>query len=140
MGASCRHSSREKRSANVLGSGVRSCMLLSTHCQSKARRRTGMKCLPASKISESNGVGLHDWHAEILAIRTFNRFLLDECYRILSLGASSEILILDKPGDHASYPSEGLEVPFQIKEDVKLHMYCSEAPCMSQSQAQASRS
>ncbi|KAJ4321078.1 hypothetical protein N0V84_005547 [Fusarium piperis] len=44
---------------------------------------TGMKCLPASKVAESNGVGIHDWHAEILAIRTFNRFLLDECKKLL---------------------------------------------------------
>ncbi|KAL3954924.1 hypothetical protein ACCO45_010487 [Purpureocillium lilacinum] len=46
---------------------------------------TGMKCLPTSKLPEANGNGIHDWHAEILAIRTFNRFLLDEC-RALSEG------------------------------------------------------
>ncbi|KPM45087.1 hypothetical protein AK830_g1443 [Neonectria ditissima] len=83
-----------------------------------------MKCLPASKIQESNGVGVHDWHAEILAIRTFNRFLLDECRNIVSDGATSDVL--------RRRPDAGLpdgKKPFEINDDVKLHMYCSEAPC-----------
>ncbi|KAK1256003.1 hypothetical protein MKX07_008262 [Trichoderma sp. CBMAI-0711] len=70
--------------------GVLTCLALAT----------GMKCLPASKLTEAKGVAIHDWHAEILAIRTFNRFLLDECQTLV-----------------------------EMKEDVKLHMYCSEAPC-----------
>ncbi|KAH7176525.1 adenosine deaminase/editase [Dactylonectria macrodidyma] len=87
---------------------------------------TGMKCLPYDKVSESNGVGIHDWHAEILAIRTFNRFLLDECEILLRDGTESDIVqrtrvSLDKD---AMY-----EKPFKIRDDVKLHMYCSEAPC-----------
>lgn len=81
-----------------------------------------MKCLPASKIAESNGVGIHDWHAEILAIRTFNRFLLDECRKLLGEGAESDIL-------RKSESTSGAEKPFEIRHDVKLHMYCSEAPC-----------
>lgn len=87
-----------------------------------------MKCLPASKVAESNGVGIHDWHAEILAIRTFNRFLLDECHSLL--GASFESSILQRKtikGTVNDNPS--FEKPFKIRDDVKLHMYCSEAPC-----------
>ncbi|KND87408.1 tRNA-specific adenosine deaminase 1 [Tolypocladium ophioglossoides CBS 100239] len=53
---------------------------------------TGMKCLPASKLPEANGNGLHDWHAEILAIRTFNRFLLDECKSLSESGARAGVL------------------------------------------------
>ncbi|KAI8682976.1 A to I editase domain-containing protein [Fusarium sp. Ph1] len=88
---------------------------------------TGMKCLPASKVAESNGVGIHDWHAEILAIRTFNRFLLDECKSLLDKDDGSSILrrtqrTTTKEGDMSLKP-------FEIKDDVKLHMYCSEAPC-----------
>ncbi|KAM0439686.1 hypothetical protein ACHAPT_000778 [Fusarium lateritium] len=88
---------------------------------------TGMKCLPASKVAESNGVGIHDWHAEILAIRTFNRFLLDECRNLIDGDDGSSILrrtqtTTVKEGD---MPLK----PFEIRDDVKLHMYCSEAPC-----------
>ncbi|KAF7548088.1 hypothetical protein G7Z17_g7290 [Cylindrodendrum hubeiense] len=86
-----------------------------------------MKCLPKSKIPESNGVGIHDWHAEILAIRTFNRFLLDECSNLLNNGAESDILRRTEAG---SFDENGVHVkPFEIRDDVKLHMYCSEAPC-----------
>ena len=40
---------------------------------------TGMKCLPQSKLPLAKGNVLHDWHAEVLAIRGFNRWLVDEC-------------------------------------------------------------
>jgi tRNA-specific adenosine deaminase 1 len=85
-----------------------------------------MKCLPASKLAQSKGVAIHDWHAEILAIRTFNRYLLDECHKIAVQGASSVII---EPRSFVSSNKDGLATPFQIKKDVKLHMYCSEAPC-----------
>ncbi|KAJ3498014.1 hypothetical protein NLG97_g1454 [Lecanicillium saksenae] len=81
---------------------------------------TGMKCLPASKISESNGVGLHDWHAEILAIRAFNRYILDECIRLVEEGTSDLV-------EHANSPADAR--PFRLRRNVKLHMYASEAPC-----------
>ncbi|KAM3436599.1 hypothetical protein NHJ13734_005015 [Beauveria thailandica] len=81
---------------------------------------TGMKCLPASKIPSCNGVGLHDWHAEILAIRTFNRFVLDECIRLMENGSSDLV--------ERSSPSAGTH-PFRLRPGVKLHMYASEAPC-----------
>ncbi|RGP60544.1 trna-specific adenosine deaminase 1 [Fusarium longipes] len=85
-----------------------------------------MKCLPVSKIAQSNGVGIHDWHAEILAIRTFNRFLLDECQSLLEKEDKPSILQRKK---HMSN-SDGVSLQsFEIKDDVKLHMYCSEAPC-----------
>ncbi|KAF7560736.1 hypothetical protein G7046_g3399 [Stylonectria norvegica] len=84
---------------------------------------TGMKCLPVSKVPESNGVGIHDWHAEILAIRTLNRFLLDECHNFTVDGEDLSILCRRNTGG-------GLRSkPFEIRDDVKLHMYCSEAPC-----------
>ena len=31
-----------------------------------------MGCLPAPSLRFANGIVLHDWHAEILAIRAFN--------------------------------------------------------------------
>jgi tRNA-specific adenosine deaminase 1 len=41
------------------------------HCLSLA---TGVKCLPCNKVVKAKGLALHDSHAEILAIRGFNRF------------------------------------------------------------------
>jgi len=86
---------------------------------------TGMKCLPAAKLAQSNGVAIHDWHAEVLAIRTFNRFLLDECRNNLENAGEFGLLERTNPSSGAGSPNE----PFQISGDVKLHMYCSEAPC-----------
>ncbi|UPX12810.1 tRNA(Ala)(adenine(37)) deaminase [Ascochyta rabiei] len=87
---------------------------------------TGMKCLPHNKLSAANGNILHDWHAEVVAVRTFNRFLLDEC-----------LLISTPPFAHSSFirqrstseRSEHEPQPFTIRENVQIHMYCSEAPC-----------
>ncbi|KAF4984280.1 hypothetical protein FZEAL_492 [Fusarium zealandicum] len=89
---------------------------------------TGMKCLPASKTAESNGVGIHDWHAEILAIRTFNRYLLDECRNLLEREDESSILCRQASTAETGIHGASLK-PFVIRGDVKLHMYCSEAPC-----------
>ncbi|KAF1985289.1 hypothetical protein K402DRAFT_379641 [Aulographum hederae CBS 113979] len=87
---------------------------------------TGMKCLPHSKLPRATGNVLHDWHAEILAIRAFNRFLLDECAALVASGLRSSAYVRwreDADGMNQAFQ------PFQIKEDVEIHMYCSEAPC-----------
>ncbi|KAI1747479.1 adenosine deaminase/editase [Xylaria castorea] len=54
---------------------------------------TGMKCLPSSKLQKAKGNVLHDWHAEILAIRAFNCFVLDECQALASGSKSSSPFI-----------------------------------------------
>lgn len=85
-----------------------------------------MKCLPQNKIAQAQGVTLNDWHAEVLAIRSFNRFLLEECHALtLSEKASSEY-IRYKPQDERT---ESNFQPFALNEGINLHMYCSEAPC-----------
>jgi tRNA-specific adenosine deaminase 1 len=87
-----------------------------------------MKCLPASKIPFALGNVLHDWHAEIVALRSLNHFLLEECRALVEKKSSNYVRhrtseeITDK---HFQ--------PFTLKEDIKLHMYCSEAPCMNTS-------
>ncbi|KAG6029845.1 hypothetical protein E4U41_000259 [Claviceps citrina] len=53
---------------------------------------TGMKCLPAAKVADANGNVIHDWHAEVLAMRAFNRFLLDECLASAQHGRSSHVV------------------------------------------------
>ncbi|TQV93470.1 tRNA-specific adenosine deaminase [Cordyceps javanica] len=82
---------------------------------------TGMKCLPVSKMLECNGVGLHDWHAEILAIRTFNRCILEECTRVID-GGTSDLVERTTSCSTSAWP-------FRLRPGVKLHMYASEAPC-----------
>ncbi|KAJ9637212.1 hypothetical protein H2201_001609 [Coniosporium apollinis] len=85
-----------------------------------------MKCLPSSKLPLAHGNVLHDWHAEILAIRAFNSFLVKECANLLVDASSSTAFIRQR--DEAEMSST-LFQPFAIKDDVGIHMYCSEAPC-----------
>ncbi|KAL0937999.1 tRNA-specific adenosine deaminase [Colletotrichum truncatum] len=86
---------------------------------------TGMKCLPASKLPLAKGSALHDWHAEVLAMRAFNRHLLDECRR--QLGNDSPSALIRRREPHELTPDA--PQPFAVKDNVRLHMYCSEAPC-----------
>ena len=90
-----------------------------------------MKCLPSTKLPLCHGNVLHDWHAEILTIRTFNRFLLDQCLLISTPPYPSSPWIkhstpLEKGNLDAQ--NEGIQ-PFTIPPDVTIHIYCSEAPC-----------
>ncbi|EXF85799.1 adenosine-deaminase [Colletotrichum fioriniae PJ7] len=87
---------------------------------------TGMKCLPASKLPLAKGNALHDWHAEVLAIRAFNRYLLDECDTHSQGSSPTSDIITGRP---SSAMSPSSPQPFAIRDDVTLHMYCSEAPC-----------
>lgn len=90
-----------------------------------------MKCLPASKVPTAMGGVLHDWHAEILAIRAFNYFILEECRRIAASDEPSEYL-RRRTADEISAEAEAwCGQPFAWRDDVTVHMYCSEAPCKS---------
>ncbi|KAL7772344.1 hypothetical protein CFE70_002303 [Pyrenophora teres f. teres 0-1] len=89
---------------------------------------TGMKCLPSNKLPLAHGNILHDWHAEVVAIRAFNRYLLDECILIsTSPYPVSDIVRQRVPEEVTQCTSE--QQAFTIQEDITLHMYCSEAPC-----------
>lgn len=92
-----------------------------------------MKCLPASKLGDAKGVAIHDWHAEILAIRTFNRYLLDECQGLIDGSRRDDPQAILQQSDSLDIETESDRYtrPFEIRPDVKLHMYCSEAPCKS---------
>ncbi|KAH8708558.1 adenosine-deaminase domain-containing protein [Phaeosphaeriaceae sp. PMI808] len=85
--------------------------------------QTGMKCLPSSKLPLARGNVLHDWHAEVLAIRAFNRFLLDQCYLTCTPPYPASDWVCRRSSDDRS------ELPFAIREHVQIYMYCSEAPC-----------
>ncbi|KAF8428657.1 hypothetical protein EV426DRAFT_280214 [Tirmania nivea] len=91
---------------------------------------TGVKCLPTSKIPLAQGLVLHDSHAEILAIRAFNHFLLHEAH-----------LTLHPPSSQATYHSPYLSLrphtsltptapqPFTLNPTLRTHLYTTEAPC-----------
>ncbi|KFY21200.1 hypothetical protein V491_03083, partial [Pseudogymnoascus sp. VKM F-3775] len=87
---------------------------------------TGMKCLPSKKIPKANGTVLHDWHAEVVALRSINCFLLEECRKLALSKEQSSKYVRRRRADEITLSSFQ---PFTIRNDVKLHMYCSEAPC-----------
>src|SRR6266487_1046836 len=85
-----------------------------------------MKCLPQNKIAKAQGVVLHDWHAEVLAIRSFNRFLLEECHDLaLSKKESSDFVRFRSQEERTDTHFQ----PFALNDEINLHMYCSEPPC-----------
>jgi tRNA-specific adenosine deaminase 1 len=111
---------------------------------------TGMKCLPHDKLPLAKGNVLHDCHAEILAMRAFNRWLVDECANLTEEGGESlwvrrrsrgrQRRGADRPTgecdetddgtvDESGQENEAERRPFELREDVRIHMYCSEAPC-----------
>jgi tRNA-specific adenosine deaminase 1 len=94
---------------------------------------TGMKCLPASKVIQANGNVLHDWHAEVLAIRGFNRWILEECAVLAQQGREGEgewvDWINEDKHDGQAPDSTHPRPPFRLKPDVQVHMFCSQAPC-----------
>lgn len=85
-----------------------------------------MKCLPASKVPETNGHVLLDWHAEVLTIRALNHFLLEECSALALTGAQDSAYLRCRNEEEIT---ETHFQPFTLRENVTLHMYCSEAPC-----------
>ncbi|KAK3629053.1 hypothetical protein LTR56_018289 [Elasticomyces elasticus] len=120
---------------------------------------TGMKCLPHAKLPLAHGNVLHDWHAEILAIRAFNRWLLDECEELVRKGREAESrwvawrqefdgeksrsarattcehvtrseMARDQDSDADRDPGEDFQgQPFSLRKDVRIHLYISDAPC-----------
>ncbi|PMD33229.1 hypothetical protein L207DRAFT_518058 [Hyaloscypha variabilis F] len=87
---------------------------------------TGMKCLSQNKISQAQGVTIHDWHAEILAIRSFNRTLLQECDSLVKSNDASNQFVRRRCRDEQT---ESHFQPFALNDGISFHMYCSEAPC-----------
>ncbi|KAI7298036.1 hypothetical protein KC315_g18203 [Hortaea werneckii] len=110
-----------------------------------------MKCLPHAKLPSAKGNILHDWHAEVLALRAFNRFLVDECSDLAKRGLGSEGAWVrwrrrvneEEPvpdsstsdGFSAAVAGQGSEwspwqeQPFELHDDVRIDMYVSDAPC-----------
>jgi tRNA-specific adenosine deaminase 1 len=85
-----------------------------------------MKSLPRSKLDTASGIILHDTHAEVLAIRSFNVFLMRECSHLLDQPGNRSKWVYQR---HAGEKTQMIPQAFGIREDVKIWMYGSEAPC-----------
>lgn len=88
---------------------------------------TGMKATPNEQLDKANGQVLHDMHAEVLAIRGFNRFLIEECGKLISGGGSKYVF---KKGNDSHL--------FRLDPGVAIAMYVSEPPCGDASMSQLS--
>ncbi|KXL48387.1 hypothetical protein M433DRAFT_167179 [Acidomyces richmondensis BFW] len=108
-----------------------------------------MKCLPREKLHLAKGNVLHDWHAEILAIRAFNWWILDECLNLARSHINTEgswVKWRGGRGNKTKVEPEDSEAGmstndtaerqhskdfplFELREGISIHMYCSEAPC-----------
>ena len=88
-----------------------------------------MKCLPANQTALlTSGTVLHDWHAEILAIRAFNHFLLQEAH-LLASTLTYTSCILHRKDTHEIGSQSSRSQPYALHENLKIMMYCSSAPC-----------
>ncbi|CDK28145.1 unnamed protein product [Kuraishia capsulata CBS 1993] len=75
---------------------------------------TGMKVMPDAKIKEkSHGRMVHDCHAEILALRAFNGWLIEECKDL-----SEDNPMLERTDQGIS-----------LRREWKFALYVSELPC-----------
>lgn len=90
---------------------------------------TGMKATPNEQLDKANGQVLHDMHAEVLAIRGFNRFLIEECGKTVS-GSCSRWISKNENDSHM----------FRLDPSVTIAMYVSEPPCGDSSMSQLSES
>lgn len=102
--------------------------------------------MSASHIPRCRGLVLHDCHAEILAIRAFNYWLLTECNSVLSrekqLPNGHDTPDNEKVSDSpfiqrrkTEEDEDGIGTPptewppFEIRPDIRIYMYCTCAPC-----------
>ncbi|KZZ88604.1 Adenosine deaminase/editase [Ascosphaera apis ARSEF 7405] len=98
---------------------------------------TGAKCLSMSQLDKCNGLVLHDSHAEILALRGFNYWLLKECKVALSKESilddgKSTSPTASKFLEYCSFrkTSYRLDLPiFQLSSNISIYMYGTCAPC-----------
>lgn len=75
---------------------------------------TGVKALPDNVRHYSNGLIVHDMHAEILCLRAFNRFLIHQCLA----AKNGDVSFVEKNGDK-----------FKLRDEVRIGLLVTEPPC-----------
>ena len=90
---------------------------------------TGSKCLPQNTLAKCKGQVVHDCHAEVLAIRGLNGWVLREVSWVLE--HEGDRATKDGQGKSSAFVrrADGGNPPFQLREDVSIHMFSTEAPC-----------
>ncbi|RLV92812.1 hypothetical protein JA1_002933 [Spathaspora sp. JA1] len=78
---------------------------------------TGVKALPNKARTYSQGLIVHDMHAEILSLRLFNWYLLDEVEKL-----TTDLQYISKLIESANGT-------FKLKSNVKLALFVTEPPC-----------
>ncbi|KAH8692839.1 hypothetical protein BGW36DRAFT_325271 [Talaromyces proteolyticus] len=89
---------------------------------------TGARCLAASQIPRCHGLALHDCHAEILAIRAFNYWVINECLSVIQQEQHSPSQ-LETTHAFVRRRERNASPSFEICPDISLYMYCTCAPC-----------
>lgn len=87
---------------------------------------TGTKSLPVSALPKCQGLILHDCHAEILALRGFNHWLLCEIESILRNDMTSSAWL---QLDSSSNKSRVAQPSFSMYPGIQIHLFSTEAPC-----------
>lgn len=76
---------------------------------------------------------LHDSHAEVLALRGFNYWLLSEIRRVIKdstyLSPIVELSCSEASTSILGEEGEPLSRPFRLKRSVSIHLFTTEAPC-----------
>ncbi|KAJ9608414.1 hypothetical protein H2200_007402 [Cladophialophora chaetospira] len=94
---------------------------------------TGTKCLSASAIPKCKGLVLHDCHAEVLALRGFNYWLLSEVQQILGSQTHQSPYLEFIQGETANTDEENSRLPtgppLKIKDNISIHFFTTQAPC-----------
>lgn len=92
---------------------------------------TGTKSLPVSALSKCEGLILHDSHAEILALRGFNRWLLTEMRQILEsdLYSSAWLEFIARKDENHDVSQISSTFPFRLRKGVEVSLFSTEAPC-----------
>ncbi|KAI9246672.1 adenosine deaminase/editase [Phascolomyces articulosus] len=85
---------------------------------------TGLKCLPYSKLCKQ-GQLVHDSHAEVIAKRGFQRYLLDQIKK--SIGNEHGLFCVTNDDDDDDDDDEKKRVI--LKSGYSFHMYISQSPC-----------
>nr|OQO16730.1 hypothetical protein B0A51_15257 [Rachicladosporium sp. CCFEE 5018] len=86
---------------------------------------------------------LHDWHAETLAIRGFNRWILEECLELARAVREKQAgewvawrraptlqhETMHAPNTRPATEADTATQPFTLGSEISIHMYVSQAPC-----------
>ncbi|GAV30227.1 hypothetical protein PMKS-003736 [Pichia membranifaciens] len=77
---------------------------------------TGVKCVPDIKLKSSHGKLVHDMHAEVLSLRSFSWYIMEEIKKLGKV-EGSDLVESDNAGK------------YRLKSDIRLALYISEVPC-----------